>query len=232
MDTVIAGIKVGVTEEELNKKAQALIIKGGDVPTFLNYVPEGADTPYPATLCVSVNNRVVHGIPSSENKIKEGDLIGLDIGLTHKGIVVDMARTIPVGKISDEEKRLLEVTKGALTVGIAAARPGNHIGDIGHAIESHVKGTGFSIVEELGGHGLGRVLHEDPFIANVGSPGTGPEIVEGMVLALEPIVNWGSPEIVSHRDGHTIETQDGSKSAHFENTILITKNGAEIITKV
>ena len=230
LNTVIGSIKVGVTGEELNKQAYELIVAGGDVPAFLNYTIEGEKNPYPATLCVSVNNGVVHCIPSSLKKLKEGDIVGLDIGLIHKGIVVDMAKTVAVGEISDEEKRLLEVTQGALTAGINAIRVGGHIGDIGHAIESHVKGTGFSIVPELGGHGVGRKVHEEPFIANFGKVGTGPEIEEGMVLALEPILNQGASGVRFLSDGYTVETSDGSKSAHFEHTIAIVKNGCEVLT--
>lgn len=231
LEEIIAMIEPGVTEELLNERAEELIIKGGDKPAFLHYQPEGASRPYPATLCVSVNSNVVHCIPG-QRPIEKGDLVSLDIGLVHDGIIVDMAKTVAVGEVSKEKKRLLEVTKEALVRGIAAAKVGNHVGDISHAIESYVEGTGFSIVEELGGHGVGRKVHEEPFIANWGEPGTMEELVEGMTVALEPIVNEGSGEIVSLPDGYTIQTQDGKMSAHFEHTILITKEGTEIITKI
>lgn len=232
LDEVIKEVRVGVTEKHLNKIAEDLIIKGGDKPAFLNYTPEGASYPYPATLCTSVNSKIVHGIPE-EYKLKKGDIIGLDIGLVHNGLIVDMAKTVPVGKIKEEDRELLKVTKEALARGIEAAKVGKHVGDISYAIGSYVKNnSNFSTVYELGGHGVGYKVHEPPFIANFGDRGTGEKLVDGMVLALEPIVNNGSGRIKVLNDEYTIETKDGKRSAQFEHTILITKRGTEIITKI
>lgn len=229
LNDVISIVKSGMMESELDQYALSLIEKWGDKPAFLNYKPNNTRKPYPATLCVSINNNVVHGIPK-DYKIKDGDMVSLDLGLIHKGIIVDIAKTIIVGDGSDEEKRLIKVTKDALIKGIEASLAGGHIGDIGYAIETFVSDTGFSVVAELGGHGVGCRVHEEPFIPNIGKKGTGPEIVEGMVLALEPIISAGSPKIKTLHDGYTIQTKDGSKTAHFEHTILVNKDGPEIIT--
>lgn len=229
LDKVIAEVRPSVIEHELDVYAEKLIREGGDVPAFLHYQPDGATHPYPATLCVSVNHNVVHGIPVDQ-PLKEGDIVSLDIGLVHEGLIVDMAKTVPVGKISHEDQKLLDATKEALTRAIAAAQVGNHVGDIGHAVESYAESQGYRIVEELGGHGVGRHVHEEPFIANYGQPGTGAELVENMVIALEPILNRGSGEIDLLSDGYTIATKDKKNSAHFEHTILLTKEGPEIMT--
>ncbi|MEK7179745.1 MAG: type I methionyl aminopeptidase, partial [Patescibacteria group bacterium] len=204
---------------------------GGDEPCFLGYTPEGARRPYPATLCVSINDEVVHGIPNESVKIlQEGDIVGLDLGLTHKGVIVDAAITVPVGEVSEEVKRLLAATERALAAGIAQAIPGNHMGDISHAIQKEIEGAGFRVVKELGGHGVGDMVHEEPFIPNFGHPGDGELLSEGMVLALEPISTAGKAAVILAPDGYTYRTKDGSRSAHFEHTILIEKGGARIIT--
>lgn len=231
LDKIISKVIVGATEKELDEYAYGLITGGGDSPAFLHYRPAGAGLPYPATLCVSVNDTVVHGIPK-DYRIQEGDIVSLDIGLEHNGIIVDMAKTVPVGRIDAEARKLLQATEGALYRGIAAIRPGGRIGDIGSAISSFVKISGFTIVRELGGHGVGKKVHEEPFIPNFGKNGTGPLIKEGMVLAVEPIVNEGSGDIVEMPDGYTLKTKDGKRSAHFEHTILVTPEGGEIITKI
>lgn len=230
LDEVAKEIRPGVSERELDKKARELIEKNGDSPAFLGYTPEGSQEPYPATLCVSINNKVVHGIPT-DRKLEEGDIVALDIGLKHNGIFVDMAKTYAVGEIFDEAQRLIATTEDALREGIKAARAGGRIGDIGHAIESRVLKDGFDVVRELGGHGVGNKLHEGPFIPNWGTKGKGEKLVEGMVLALEPITTAGSPEVEIIDDGYTYVTKDGSVAAHFEDTILITSQGAEVITK-
>lgn len=227
---VIQTVAQGVTPRELDKYAERLIKEGGDEPAFLGYTPRCAKTPYPASLCVSVNDEVVHGIPG-DRTLKEGDLVSLDLGLIHKGFITDMARTVPVGIIDGDAKKLIEVTRKALAAGIKAARVGGHVGDIGNAVEKTVKKGGFKIVKELGGHGVGRRVHEEPYIPNYGKKGTGVELEDGMVLALEPIVNEGDSRVFLDKDGYTFKTQDGKRSAHFEDTILITKNGAEILTK-
>ncbi len=229
LDEVAKGIRAGVTERILDRKARELIEKGGDTPAFLGYTPRGAKRPYPATLCVSVNDAVVHGIPS-DRALKDGDIISLDIGLVHKGVVVDMAKTYTVGAVPLEVRRLISATEDALREGISAARAGAHVGDMGAAIEASVERDGFSVVYELGGHGVGNKVHEGPFIPNYGVKGKGEKLVAGMVLALEPIVALGSPEIKLDSDGYTYKTRDGSLAAHFEDTILITEKGAEVIT--
>ncbi len=221
----------GITAEELDDMAEHLIREGGDEPSFLGYTPEGADRPYPATLCVSINEEVVHGIPNESVKtLKEGDIVGLDLGLTHNGIVVDAAITVPVGNIDAKSRKLLSATEAALVAGIHAARPGKHVGDIGNAIEESLLPTGFSVVKMLSGHGVGDRVHEWPDVPNYGKKGEGPELVEGMVLALEPIANMGKAAVRLAPDGYTFRTRDGSRSAHFEHTILIEKGGARIVT--
>ncbi|MDO8566563.1 MAG: type I methionyl aminopeptidase [bacterium] len=226
-----ARVAPGVTAEELDDLAERLIRDGGDEPCFLGYTPEGANRPYPATLCVSINDEVVHGIPNESVKIlNTGDIVGLDLGLTHNGIIVDAAITVPVGGVSEETKRLLSATEHALSAGITQATLGNHMGDISHAIQEAIEGAGFSVVKELGGHGVGDVVHEEPFIPNFGRAGEGPLLEEGMVLALEPISTAGKASVTLAPDGYTYRTKDGSLSAHFEHTILIEKGKARIIT--
>ncbi|MDO8593557.1 MAG: type I methionyl aminopeptidase [bacterium] len=221
----------GITAEELDDLAEQMIRAGGDEPCFLGYTPEGANRTYPATLCVSINDEVVHGIPNESVKtLKEGDIVGLDLGLTHNGVIVDAAITVPVAEVDEQTKKLLSATESALAAGIAQAVPGNHIGDISSAIQKEIEDAGFSVVRELGGHGVGDLVHEEPFIPNFGTAGTGPELVEGMVLALEPISSAGKAAVVLSSDGYTYRTKDGSRSAHFEHTILIEKGKARIIT--
>ncbi|HUX81185.1 MAG TPA: type I methionyl aminopeptidase [Candidatus Paceibacterota bacterium] len=226
-----AKVAPGVTTDELDDFAEQLIRDGGDEPSLLGYTPEGARRPYPATLCVSINDAVVHGIPNESVKtLKEGDIVGLDLVLTHGDIMVDAAITVPVGVVSDETKKLLSVTEAALAAGIAVAIPGNHVGDIGYAIQKEIEDAGFSVVKELGGHGVGHAVHEDPFIPNYGRKGAGELLVEGMVLALEPISSAGKAAVILTADGYMYRTKDGSRSAHFEHTILLEKNKARIIT--
>lgn len=222
-------VKPGVTTRELDQLAERLTREGGDVPAFLNYTPEGARSAYPGTLCVSVNDEVVHGIKSGRTLL-EGDIIGIDMGIQHGGLFTDSALSVPAGKIDDNAKKLLQVTEIALTEGIKMARAGNTIGDIGHAIETYVKQHGFVIVEELGGHGVGYKQHEDPHIANYGYRGEGMKLKPGMILALEPIVNEGTRYVKLMPDGYTFVTRDHKRSAHFEHTILITGGPAEILT--
>ena len=221
----------GVTSEELDDLAEQLIRDGGDTPSLIGYSPDGAARPYPATLCVSINDEVVHGIPNETPKtFKEGDIVGLDLVLTHEGVVVDAAITVPVGRVDAKSAKLLRVTEEALTAGIAAARPGAHMGDIGHAIQAAIEGAGFSVVKDLGGHGVGGDVHEEPFVPNYGRAGTGAKLAEGMVLALEPIAAAGKGAVTLAPDGYTYRTRDGSRSAHFEHTILIEKEGALVVT--
>lgn len=222
----------GISAQALEDESVRLIVGGGDVPAFLNYTPEGADRPFPAALCLSINDEVVHGIPNeSPRTLEEGDIVTLDLGLIHKGFAVDSALTVPVGEVDPVAHSLMRATQASLERAIEAAKPGNRIGDISHATEKAFVGTGFSVVKVLGGHGVGAEVHEEPFISNVGHPGTGEEIVEGMVLALEPIANEGKASVTIGKDGYTYRTKDGSRSAHFEHTIIIEKNGALVITR-
>lgn len=231
LEALRAKVAPGVTTEELDNLAETMIREGGDEPCFLGYTPDGAHRPYPGTLCVSINDEVVHGIPNESVKtLKEGDIVGLDLGLRHQGVIVDAAITVPVGKISEEAKKLLRATENALAAGIAAAIPGKHIGDISHAIQMEIENAGFKVVKELGGHAVGDLVHEEPFIPNFGKPGEGELLEEGMVLALEPISSAGKAAVMIAPDGYTFRTKDGSKSAHFEHTILLEKGGARIIT--
>jgi len=231
MKATIKEVKPGVSTKHLNDVTEKMIREMGDLPALLGYKPYGANRPYPATICISVNSEVVHGIPTENDQIlKEGDIVGLDLVIAHEKKFVDMALTVPVGEISKKAALLIEVTKRALSDAINAAQVGNHINDISIAIEKSVKGSGFSIVEELGGHGVGNKVHEAPYIANVSVKERGPVLKPGMVLAIEPIVNEGSKHVVLEDDGYTFRTADKKLSAHFEHTILITDNGPEIIT--
>ncbi|MEK7140583.1 MAG: type I methionyl aminopeptidase [Patescibacteria group bacterium] len=222
----------GVSTHELDQYALKLIRDMGDEPAFLNYRPEGAKTPYPASLCVSVNDEVVHGIPHPNRVLKDGDIVAIDLGLKHKGLFTDMALSVPVGVISPALAKLLKVTEQALEVGINAARGGARVGDIGYAIEQYVAPHKYGIVEVLSGHGVGRAIHEDPYIPNFGKRGTGEKLVPGMVIAIEPMLNAGTKNVILGKDGYTFRTADGKKSAHFEHTILITDGEPEILTKV
>lgn len=224
----------GVSTKDLDAYAEKLIREMGDEPAFLNYQPEGAVTPFPAALCVSVNDEVVHGIPSAKRILKEGDIVCIDLGVKHKGLFTDMAMTVPVGKVSPGDTKLMETTEKALAVGIDNVRVGNTVGDIGHSIERFVrsKDVKYGIVEVLAGHGVGRKIHEDPFIPNFGKAGTGAKLVPGMVIAIEPMLNHGTKHVTLDDDGYTFRTKDGKKSAHFEHTILVTDGEPEILTKI
>lgn len=231
LEALRARVAPGVTTEELDDLAEQMIRDDGDEPAFLGYTPGGAARPYPAALCVSINDEVVHGIPNESVKtLKEGDIVGLDLGLVHNGVIVDAAITVPVGLVSEESKKLMWATEAALAAGIAAAKVGGHLGDMSHAIQKEIEGAGFTVVKELGGHGVGDLVHEEPFIPNFGRPGTGPMLEEGMVLAIEPISSVGKAAVILAPDGYTFRTKDGSRSAHFEHTILLEKAGARIVT--
>jgi methionyl aminopeptidase len=222
----------GITTAQLEDEAMRLIEEGGDKPAFKGYTPEGARRPFPASLCVSVNDEVVHGIPNEHPKtLKVGDIVSLDFGIVHKGFFTDSAVTVPVGKVSKQAQALIAATDYALEEAIKMARPGNRMGDISHATELAFKGTGFSIVKVLGGHAVGRSVHEEPYISNFGHAGTGPEIVSGMVLALEPIANAGKGSIILAPDGHTYRSRDGSISSHSEHTLLIEDAGTIVVTR-
>lgn len=224
--------KPGVTTEDLNDLALSLAERYGAEPVLLGYHPEFAPFPYPAALCTSVNNVVQHGIPSRDDVLDEGDIINLDMSIGYGKMIVDSGLTVPVGKASDEAMRLIEVTKKARTLGIKEAKPGNRLGDIGNAIHSYVTKEGMSVVEVLCGHGVGYAVHEDPMILNYGKKGTGMKIEAGHVFAIEPIVNLGDKEVLfdDEGDGYSVYTVDGSWSAHFEHTVVITEEGPEIVT--
>jgi methionyl aminopeptidase len=220
----LAGIAVpGVTTRELDAVAERLVREGGAEPAFKGY------RGYPATLCASVNDQVVHGIPS-DRRLVEGDIVSLDMGVKLDGFYGDSAITVPIGRVSAGTSRLLEVTQAALERGIAQVRIGGRVSDIGHAIQQHVEGEGFSVVREFVGHGIGAALHEEPQIANYGDPGRGPRLVEGMVFAIEPMVNMGRPAVKVLADGWTAVTKDGSLSAHFEHTVAVTREGPLVLT--
>ncbi len=216
-------IKPGVTTKELDKLAHDFIIQEGATPSFLNY--EG----FPASICTSINEEVVHGIPSNR-KLKNGDIIGIDIGACYKGYHGDSAWSYGVGEVSDSIKYLLEHTENALYAGLEKAKPGNRIGDISNAIEEYAKSYNLGIVRELVGHGVGSNLHEDPDVPNYGKAGTGPILKEGMTIAVEPMLNLGTPKIYILDDDWTIVTRDDKPSAHFEHSIVITKDGYQILT--
>lgn len=228
--TVARAVVPGITTQSLDDMAVALIREAGATPAFLHYKPEGADIPYPASLITSVNAEVVHGIPGAKI-LREGDIISLDLGINVDGVFLDHAMTVPVGGINAKDKQLLSITKSALDEGIAAIVPGATVEDIGYAIEIFVKPLKLGIVRVLSGHGVGRAIHEDPYIPNYGKRGRGAKLKPGMVIAIEPMLTRGTEEVVLMHDGYTLKTADNSRSAHFEHTVLITDEGLpEILT--
>ena len=222
----IAGsaVEPGVTTAEIDKIAEDYIRSQGGVPNFKNY--EG----YPATACISINNEVIHGIPSDKRRIVEGDIVSIDLGAMFDGYHGDNAATFACGDVSAEAKRLMEVTHDALYKGIGVAVVGGRIGDIGHAVQSYVEANGFSVVRQFVGHGVGTHLHEAPEVPNFGTHGHGIRLMPGMTIAIEPMVNIGKPDVKIMADGWTTLTRDGSLSAHFEHTIAITPDGPQIMT--
>ena len=216
-------VRPGISTKELDRVAETLIFKSGGICSFKGY--DG----FPSCLCSSVNEEIVHSIPSGLI-LKEGDIISLDLGILYKGYHADMATTLPVGEINSKSAELIKVTKEALDRGIKEVKPGKTFGDIGRAIQQYVESRGFNVVRDLCGHGIGKELHEEPQILNYGKPNTGPEIKEGMVFCLEPMVTAGSWKIKKSKDGYGFQTKDGSLSAHFEHTLAVTKNGAKILT--
>jgi methionyl aminopeptidase len=221
-------VKPGVTTGYLNDFVYKMITDMGDVPAFLNYKPFGADYPYPGSICISVNDEVVHGI-GGDRVLKEGDIVGLDGGVKHKNMISDSARTVSVGKISEEDEELLRITKEALMAGIKAAKGGNYVNDISKAIEKSIPKK-YGVVKILSGHGVGYKVHEEPYVPNFDDGVKGPKLVPGLVLAIEPMVNHGTDEVYLADDGYTFITKDHKRSAHFEHTILITEGEAEILT--
>lgn len=219
----------GVMTLELDRMAEDFIRSCGGRPAFKGYIPSNSSVPFPATLCISVDDEVVHGIPSMD-RLREGQIVSVDVGVEKNGYYGDGASSFAVGEISNQLKQLLRVTKESLYRGIDRAHEKNAVHDISAAIQSHVERNGFSVVRDLVGHGIGRNLHEDPAVPNFGAAGTGMKLKKGMALAIEPMVNAGKPAVKVGRDGWTVVTRDGKPSAHFEHTIVITENGPEILT--
>lgn len=232
LEAVRERVRPGITTGELDELAEHIIRVEGAIPSFKGYDGGGGRPPYPASICASVDHEVVHGIPSRQRVLKEGQILSVDVGAIYQGYHGDAAITVPVGKVSDLTRRLLEVTEGALYAGIAAARAGNRLGDISHAIQSYVESRGFSVVREYTGHGIGREMHEGLQVLNFGEPGRGVRLRAGMTLALEPMVNVGDWRTKVLEDGWTVVTYDGSLSAHFEHTILVRDGEAEILTRL
>jgi methionyl aminopeptidase len=223
LEDLAAMVAPGVTTAQLDAVAEAKVRAAGAEPAFKGY------RGYPATLCASVNEQVVHGIPSAKPLVA-GDIVSLDMGVKLDGYYGDSAVTVPVGAVAEDVNTLLRVTQEALGKGIAQVKVGGRVSDIGHAIQAHVEAHGFSVVREFVGHGIGASLHEEPQIANYGEPGRGPRLVEGMTLAIEPMVNMGRPAVKVLADGWTAVTKDGSLSAHFEHTVAVTKDGPLVLT--
>lgn len=219
-----SSLKIGMTTAEVDAIAESLIASSGALPAFKGY------RGYPATICISVNEEVIHGIPGPR-VIRDGDIVGIDIGLIHKEFYSDMAVTVGFGSLTGARQRLIDVTRQALLKGIAEARPGNRLGDISHAIQEYVESKGFSVVRDFVGHGIGRELHEDPEIPNYGPARKGPLLQSGMVFAIEPMVNMGVEHTKVLPDGWTAVTMDGKPSAHFEHTVAITESGPVILTE-
>ena len=224
LQTVGKAIEPGVTTAELDRLAEEYIRSQGAVPNFKNY--EG----YPATACISINNEVIHGIPSASRKLAAGDIVSVDLGAKFDGYHGDNAATFACGDISREAKRLMDTTRESLYEGIRAACAGGRIGDIGHAVQSYVEAAGYSVVRKFVGHGVGTQLHEAPEVPNFGTPGRGIRLMPGMTLAIEPMVNMGGSDVKILPDGWTVLTRDGSLTAHFEHTIVITADGPQIMT--
>jgi methionyl aminopeptidase len=222
-DALAAEIRPGVTTLRLDEIAEQVIRDGGGVPAFKGY------RGFPGSICPSLNDEVVHAIPG-DRVLADGDVLSLDCGVVLDGWVSDAARTHAVGEVDPEALRLIETTRVALERGIAAVRVGGHIGDIGHAVQTRVESEGFAVVDSLVGHGVGRSMHEEPQVPNHGLPGTGPELVEGLVIAIEPMVNVGGPDVQLAADGWTVTTRDGSLSAHWEHTVAVTAAGPRILT--
>jgi methionyl aminopeptidase len=228
LQMLVEAVRPGLVVKELDRIVRREYARRGVIPTFLGY-PAGSDNPFPATVCVSVNDELVHGIPGPR-VIREGDIVSIDLGATYRGFVGDSALTVGVGEITPEARRLIDVTREALYRGIETARAGVRLGVVSNAIQQHIESNGFGVVREYVGHGVGREMHEDPQVPNYGPPDRGPVLRRGMVLALEPMVTVGDWRTKRHDDGWTVSTLDGSLCAHFEHTIAITDGRAEVLT--
>jgi methionyl aminopeptidase len=224
LTALAAEVAPGVTTAQLDATAERMIVNAGATPAFKGY--HG----YPATICSSINEEVIHGIPSASRVLHDGDIVSIDVGVSLDGYYGDSAITVPVGRVSEEAGTLLRVTEEALYKAIDVVRPGGRVSDIGHAVQSHVEAHGFSVVREFVGHGIGQRMHEEPQVPNYGEAGRGPRLAEGMVLAIEPMVNAGKPAVKVLTDGWTAVTKDKSLSAHFEHTVAVTADGPWILT--
>ena len=226
LENVHKAIKPGVSTLELDRIAYKTIIENDAIPSFLNY------NGFPNTICASINETVIHGIPKNNMILKDGDIISIDVGACYKGYHGDAARTFPCGNVSSEKLKLIEVTKQSLYEGLKFAKPGNRLSDISHAIETYAKSFGYGVVEEYTGHGIGLRLHEEPFIPNFGLPGHGPILKEGMTLAIEPMITLGKKDVEVLNDNWTVQTVDKLPAAHYEQSIVIIDKGYEILTKI
>ncbi len=225
-------IRPGITTWALNKKAEEVIKKRKARAAFKGYRPSFGSGAYPAALCVSINEEVIHGIPSTRRVVREGDIVSMDVGVCYRGYYGDGATTVAVGEVDKRVEELLKVTEEALYRGIEAARAGNRVGDISFAVQSHVESHGFSVIREFVGHGVGVKIHEEPPVPNFGEPGQGPLLKEGMTIAIEPMVAMGSGDVKIKEDGWTAVTADGSWAAHFEHTIAVLDEGPRILTEL
>jgi len=225
MEMLRGFVKPGLSTLEIDEEVEEFIVARGATPAFKGY------RGFPATVCISINEEIVHGIPSAHRRVKEGDIVGLDLGCIVEGYYADCAFTMPIGEISARVQELLDVTRQSLDLAITQCRPGQRLSDISHAVQRHVEAHGFGVVRAFVGHGIGRNLHEDPQIPNFGAPGRGPKLAEGMTLAIEPMITAGRPEVYVHDDDWSISSVDGSLAAHFEHTVAITADGPRILTR-
>src|SRR6185369_3648465 len=224
LNRLSAMVEPGITTQDLDREAERMVVGAGGYPTFKGY--HG----YPSSICASINDEVVHGIPS-KRKLREGDIIGIDCGATYKGYVGDAAVTVPVGKsVRDDVRKLVAATERSLYAAIEQCQVGNRLGDVCHAVQAHVEPLGYSVVKNFCGHGVGRAMHEEPQVPNYGKSGTGPILREGLVIAIEPMINLGHEDVKVLSDGWTVITLDGQPSAHFEHTVAITQDGPQILT--
>ena len=226
LEELLALCQPGVSAQDIDKKAEKLLRQTGGEPTFKGFQD------YPASICISMNSEVVHGQPTGKKIFQEGDIVTVDIGLTYKGFVTDMARTIAIGDITPQARELIRVTRESLDIAIEKAVIGNRVGDISAAVQKHVEAAGFGVVRSLVGHGVGKNMHEDPRIPNYGSAHTGSNLAQGLTIAIEPMVTAGRYDVFTEEDGWTVKTQDGSLAAHFEDSIAVMANGPLILTRL
>lgn len=225
MDHLHGFVQAGMSTQDVDEEVERFIRDRGAIPAFKGY------RGFPATVCISINDEIVHGIPSAERRVKEGDIVGLDLGCIVDGYYADSAFTLAIGEVPPAVQQLLDVTRQSLELAIAQCTPGRRLSDVSHAVQRHVEAHGFSVVRAFVGHGIGRALHEEPQVPNFGEPGRGPQLKSGMVLAIEPMVTMGTYEVRILDDGWTAVTQDGSLAAHFEHTVAVTEHGPDVLTR-